>query len=60
MRTLSSHKSEAICIGDNIRILVTEIYSDRVKLGIEAPRNVPVYREEVKRRIESENSEVGE
>lgn len=42
-------------IGDDVRITVVEIRDDQVRLGISAPREVPVYREEVFEKIKSEN-----
>lgn len=47
MLVLSRKKDERIIIGDNISIMVVEIRGDKVRLGIEAPRDVPVHREEV-------------
>jgi carbon storage regulator len=42
-------------IGDNVRVRVLEIKGHQVKLGIEAPRSVGVYREEIYQRIQDEN-----
>ncbi len=47
MLVLSRKKDEAIVINDNITIVVVEIRGDKVRLGIEAPREVPVHRQEV-------------
>ena len=47
MLVLSRHKGESIMIGDDITIMVVEILNDRVRLGVEAPREVPVHRLEV-------------
>jgi carbon storage regulator len=47
MLVLSRHKDKAIIIGDNIKIVVVEICGDKVRLGIEAPKNVSVHRQEV-------------
>lgn len=47
MLVLSRKKNESIVIGDNITIVVTEIRGDKVRLGIEAPAEVPVHRREV-------------
>ncbi len=47
MLVLSRGKGEKIMIGDNIIIAVVELRHDRVRLGIEAPKEVPVHREEV-------------
>jgi carbon storage regulator len=51
MLVLSRHKNEEIKIGDNIRVAVVEIRGDKVRLGIEAPKEVPVHRREVSEAI---------
>jgi len=56
MLVLSRKKDESIVINDNITIVVVEIRGDKVRLGVEAPKEVPVHRREVFdaiRRIES-------
>lgn len=47
MLVLSRKKNESIVIDDQIKITVVEIRGDKVRLGIEAPREVPVHRSEV-------------
>ncbi|MEM9657751.1 MAG: carbon storage regulator CsrA [Planctomycetota bacterium] len=47
MLVLSRKRNERIVIGDAIELVVIEIRGDRVKLGIEAPRSIPVHRREV-------------
>ena len=47
MLVLSRKRNEQIVIGDNIVITVVDIRGDKVRLGIEAPRDVPVHRKEV-------------
>lgn len=47
MLVLSRYKDEKICISDDIVITVVEIRGDKVRLGVEAPRDVPVHRKEV-------------
>lgn len=55
MLVLSRKANEAITIGDDIRVSVLSIDSDRVKLGIEAPRDVRVYRYETVKKVVVEN-----
>lgn len=47
MLVLSRKKNESIVIDDNIVITVVEVRGDKVRLGIQAPREVPVHRSEV-------------
>jgi carbon storage regulator len=55
MLVLARRKDQSIMIGDNIEVVVVDISSDQVKLGIMAPRNVSVHRREVYEAIKSEN-----
>jgi carbon storage regulator len=57
MLVLSRKKNESIVIDEKIVITVVEIRGDKVRLGIEAPKEVPVHREEVYRAIHQQ--EVG-
>lgn len=54
MLVLTRYVNETIVIGDGVRVTVTRIAGDRVSLGIEAPPDVSVHREEIQRRIEAE------
>ena len=47
MLVLSRKKNESIIINDDITVVVVEIRGDKVRLGIEAPKEVPVHRQEV-------------
>ncbi|MCA8993492.1 MAG: carbon storage regulator CsrA [Planctomycetaceae bacterium] len=47
MLVLSRKKNESIVIDDRIRITVVEVRGDKVRLGVEAPRDVAIHREEV-------------
>jgi len=51
MLVLSRKEGERICIGENIVITVVAIRGDRVRLGFEGPREVPIHREEIMRAI---------
>lgn len=57
MLALSRKKNEAIIINNNIEITVLEVKGDQVKIGISAPKEVPVYRKEVYRQIQQANKE---
>ena len=57
MLVLSRKKDEKIIIGDNISIMVVDIQGDKVRLGIEAPREVTVHREEVYQAIQKKQNE---
>lgn len=55
MLILSRKLNERIVIGDNVEVSVVEIKGDHVKLGIDAPRSVKVFRQEVYQAIQAEN-----
>ena len=57
MLALSRKKNEALVINNNIEITVLDIKGEQVKLGISAPREVPVYRKEVYVQIQDSNKE---
>lgn len=56
MLVLSRKKDEKIVIGDNITLMVIEIRGDKVRLGIDAPRDVTVHREEIYDAIKREET----
>jgi carbon storage regulator len=56
MLVLSRKKNESIVINDDITIVVVEIRGDKVRLGVEAPKEVPVHRREVYDAIKRSNS----
>lgn len=55
MLALSRKKNEAIVINNNVEITILEIKGEQVKLGISAPKEVPVYRKEVYLQIQESN-----
>lgn len=57
MLALSRKKNEALIVNNNIEITVLEIKGEQVKLGISAPKEVPVYRKEVYVQIQDANQE---
>ena len=57
MLALSRKANESIIIGNDIEITVLEVKGEQVKIGIKAPKSVPVYREEVYTQIKEANKE---
>jgi carbon storage regulator len=55
MLVLSRGRDESIVIGDNIVVTIVDIRRDKVRLGIEAPNEIPVHRREVYEAIQREN-----
>ncbi|MFO0819334.1 MAG: carbon storage regulator CsrA [Pirellulales bacterium] len=55
MLVLSRHRDESIIIGDDIVVTIVDIRGDKVRLGINAPQDVPVHRQEVYEAIQREN-----
>lgn len=55
MLILARKLNESIMIGDKVEISIIDIKGDQVKLGIKAPKNVKVYRQEVYQAIQEEN-----
>jgi len=53
---LSRKKNESIMIGGDIRITVTEIRGDKVRIGVAAPRHIVVHRQEIYDAIQNENA----
>ncbi len=58
MLVLSRKKDEKIMIGDDVTLMVIEIRGDKVRLGIDAPKDVSVHREEVFNAIRRERDTV--
>jgi carbon storage regulator len=57
---LSRRKDETIVIGDDVRVTVVDIRGDTVRLGISAPKSIPVYRQEIYEAIQRENIEAAQ
>ena len=60
MLVLSRQRDETIMIGDNIEITVVDIRGDKVRLGINAPKEIPVHRKEVWESIQRENRDAAQ
>ena len=57
MLVLSRQKDESIMIGDNVEITIVDVRGGKVRLGIAAPKDIPVHRREVYEAIQREKSE---
>jgi carbon storage regulator len=55
MLVLSRQRDESIIIGDNIVVTIVDIRGDKVRLGINAPSEIPVHRQEIYEAIQREN-----
>ncbi len=55
MLVLSRQRDESIVIGDDVVVTIVDIRGDKVRLGIDAPREIPVHRQEVYDAIQREN-----
>jgi carbon storage regulator len=56
MLVLSRHRDESIIIGDDIVVTIVDIRGDKVRLGIQAPTEIPVHRQEVYEAIQRERA----
>ena len=59
MLALARKVNESIMIGNDIEITVLEIKGDQIKLGVKAPKSVPIYRKELHVQIQEENKQAG-
>lgn len=57
MLVLSRHRDESIMIGDDVVVTIVDIRGDKVRLGIDAPKSIPVHRQEVYEAIKRENEQ---
>ena len=57
MLALTRKKGEALVLNNNIEVTILEIRGDQVKIGVSAPKEVPIYRKEVYLQIQKENQE---
>jgi len=57
MLVLSRQKDESIVIGDDVEVTIVDVRGDKVRLGITAPKSIPVHRREVYDAIQREKKE---
>jgi len=57
MLVLTRKIGEAICIGDEVELVISDILKNTVRIGVKAPKNMPIYRREIYDRILLENQE---
>ena len=57
MLALTRKKGEALVLNNNIEVTILEIRGDQVKIGVSAPKEVPIYRKEVYMQIQEANKE---
>jgi carbon storage regulator len=60
MLALSRKSGESIIVGNNVEITILEVKGDQVKVGINAPKSVPVYRKELYLQIQEANKEAAD
>ncbi len=58
MLALTRKKGESLILGNNIQVKVLDIKGDQVKIGIDAPKDLSIYREEIYLQIQKENEAV--
>lgn len=54
MLVLTRNRGEALCLGDEIKVTILSCNGNQVRIGIDAPKEVPVHREEIHKRIKQE------
>ena len=57
MLVLSRQKDESIIIGDDVEVVIVDVRGDKVRLGINAPREIPVHRKEIYEAIQREKKQ---
>lgn len=60
MLVLSRQRDESIMIGDDVEITIVDVRGDKVRLGITAPKSIPVHRREIYDAIQREKAQKGE
>ncbi len=54
MLVLSRQRNESIMIGHDVEVMITDVRGDKVRLGITAPKDIPVHRREIYEKIKRE------
>jgi len=57
MLVLSRYKDESIMVGEDVEVMIVDVRGDKVRLGITAPRSIPVHRKEVYEAIQRKKAE---
>ena len=60
MLILTRRIGETLNIGDDVQVIVLGIKGNQVRLGVDAPKEIPVYRQEIYERIKKENQKMEE
>ena len=60
MMVMSRQRDESIMIGDNVEVVIIDVRGDKVRLGITAPKSIPVHRREIYDAIQREKSHAKE
>jgi carbon storage regulator len=60
MLVLNRRKGETVIIGDNIRITIVDVQGDNIKIGIDAPRNINILREEIHEEVIAANRQASQ
>lgn len=60
MLVLTRKKNESIILNDNIEITIVDVQGDQVRIGINAPKSVSIYRKEIFLEIQAENKKAAE
>lgn len=59
MLALARKVNESIIIGGDVEVTILEIKGDQIKIGVNAPKSVPIYRKELYLQIQEENKQAG-
>jgi carbon storage regulator len=60
MLALARRVNESIIINDNVEVTILEIKGDQIKIGVSAPKSVPIYRKEIYSQVQDSNKEAAQ